>query len=73
MMEPVTSQPQFGFGEEDQGFFGGKSVLSGLENLSKANEITVQHGRLTCAEGNLKNKYLKIFNNKPLIGIYLIN
>ena len=58
MMEPVTSQPSFGF--EDQGIFGGqKPVLSGLEKLSKVNELKVHHGRLTCVEGNLKKK-LKI-------------
>ena len=55
MMEPVTSQPSFGF--EDQGIFGGqKPVLSGLEKLSKVNELKVHHGRLTCVEGNLKKK-----------------
>ena len=53
MMDPVTSQPSFGF--EDQGIFGGqKPVLSGLEKLSKVNELKVHHGRLTCVEGNLK-------------------
>ena len=53
MMEPVTSQPQFGFEMEGQGFFGqNSSVISGLENLEKANEITVSHGKLTCVDGN---------------------
>jgi len=48
-MDPVTSQPSFGF--EDQGIFGGqKPVLSGLEKLSKVNELKVHHGRLTCVE-----------------------
>ena len=53
MMEPVTSQPQFGFEMEGQGFFGqNSSVISGLENLKKANQITVLHGRITCVESN---------------------
>ena len=50
-------QSQFGLvqqklGFEDQGTFGQKPILPGLEILNQANEITIWHKRITCAEGN---------------------
>ena len=59
MDNPVMFQPQSQFGLvqqklgfEDQGTFGQKPILPGLEILNQANEITIWHKRITCAEGN---------------------
>ena len=58
-MDPVVFQPQsqFGLGQqklgfEDQGTFGQKTILPGLEILNQANEITILHKRITCVESN---------------------